>query len=154
MEYALQKTMKDYFPDIQPIPRRHTTIKRNACQTKKALISKKTYEFQLVKSQLIDMRRKVKRNFSFDRSIDLHGMTYDEAFNSVSCFLAKCQNEGVRTALIITGGNPLRTTVLRTAFQKWCKDFFGKLIVSCAPANMKHGGDGAFYVIIKSKRKK
>lgn len=152
MEYALQKTMKDYFPNIKPIPRKHTTITRKTCQTKKALISKKTYEFQLVKNQLLDMPRKVKRNFSFERSIDLHGMTYDEAFSSVSRFLVKCQSENVRTALVITGGNPLRTTVLRSAFQKWCREFFGKLIVSCALANLKHGGDGAFYVIIKSKK--
>ena len=144
--------MKDFFPDIQPIPQKHITIKRNACQTKKMLISKKAYDFQPVKNQLIDMTRKAKRRFSFECSIDLHGLTYDEAFRAVSLFLSKCQSENVRTALVITGGNPLRNTVLRSAFLKWCKEFFGKLIVSCTPANLKHGGEGAFYVIIKLKR--
>ncbi|MDR1551624.1 MAG: Smr/MutS family protein [Holosporaceae bacterium] len=95
------------------------------------------------------MSRKYRRNFAVERSIDLHGMTTEEAFAQLSDFLARCQFEGVKNALIITGGNSMKTSVLRASLMKWAKESFGEYIASFAQAQLHHGGEGAFYVILK-----
>ena len=147
-----KKTMKDYFTDITPITVKHATIRRSFCQIKPSISYCATINVDYKKSKATPIKRKVKRHFSIEQSLDLHGLTYDEAFRQVVVFFSKCQNDGIRNVLVITGGNPLRNTVLREAFVKWCRNLLGEFIVSYSPANLKHGGDGAFYVILKSKR--
>lgn len=150
---ALQKkTMKDYFTDITPITVKHTIINRPASQTTRRRRMADSININYKKSDAIAIKRKVKRHFSVKQSLDLHGMTYDEAFREVVAFFSKCQNVGIRNVLVITGGNPLRKTILRSAFVNWCRNLLGEFVVSYSSADLKHGGDGAFYVILKSKR--
>lgn len=131
---------------------KHTIINRSTCQTVRRRRVENPINIDYKKSDTVEIKRKRKRHFSIEQSLDLHGLTYDEAFRKVVVFFSKCQNVGIRNVLVITGGNPLRNTVLRTAFVKWCRNLLGEFVVSYSPANLKHGGDGAFYVILKSKR--
>ncbi len=101
------------------------------------------------KSQLTPFGRKEKRKFTSEKSLDLHGYTREEAYIALIRFFESCQNEGVKQALVITGGNDLRNTTIRKSFQIWVKENFGNYISSCTPANIWHGGEGAFYVRIK-----
>ncbi len=144
--------MKDYFTDITPITMKHPIINRPHCQTARRRHIVNPINIDYKKSDAIEIKRKVKRHFSVEQSLDLHGLTYDEAFRQVVAFFSKCQEIGIRNVLVITGGNPLRNTVLRTAFVKLCRNLLCEFVVSYSPANLKHGGDGAFYVILKSKK--
>ncbi len=144
--------MKDFFTDITPITVKHPTIKRSPCQIQSRITTDEPQYTDYKKSISVPIKRKIKRKFSFEHQIDLHGLTYEEAFRQVVMFFSKCQNEGIRNVLVITGGNALRSTVLRSAFVKWCRDLLGEFVVSFSAANLKHGGDGAFYVILKSKK--
>ena len=144
--------MKDYLTDITPISVKHTIINRPPCQTVRRRHVAEPINIDYKKSEAIAIKRRVKRHFSVEQSLDLHGMTYDEAFREVVLFFSKCQSVGIRNVLVITGGNPLRKTILRSAFVNWCRNLLGEFVVSYSSANLRHGGDGAFYVILKSKR--
>lgn len=97
------------------------------------------------------LNRKLLRNFQVQRRIDLHGYTQNEAFNVLRNFLAKCQLDGIKNVLVVTGGNALKVSVLRTSFRKWIKENFSTFVSSYSFANLKDGGQGAFYVVIRKK---
>jgi DNA-nicking Smr family endonuclease len=100
--------------------------------------------------QLHPMKRKIHRNFSIEKTIDLHGLKKDEAFERLLHFFGKCQLENVKRVMVITGGNPMKKSIIRSSFQKWVKESFGNYIVSCSQAKIQHGGQGAFYLILKN----
>ena len=104
------------------------------------------------KSNLVPISRKERRSFIIEKSIDLHGCTKEEAYLALIKFFNSSQEEGIRKTLVITGGNSLRETTLRKSFQFWIKENFGNYVTSCSPANIWHGGEGAFYVCIKKKK--
>lgn len=95
--------------------------------------------------------RKQLRKFQVQRRIDLHGYTQDEAFNALSIFLSQCQSDGIKNALVITGGNAMKISILRTSFTRWAKENFSTFIVSYSFAKLKDGGQGAFYVVLRKK---
>ena len=49
------------------------------------------------------LNRKLLRKFQIQRKIDLHGCTQEEAFTSLHSFFAKCQQDGIRYVIVITG---------------------------------------------------
>ena len=97
------------------------------------------------------INRKLLRNFQIQRRIDLHGYTQDEAFTVLLRFLSKCQQEGIKNVLIITGGNAMKMSILRTSFKRWVKENFSAFVASYSIAKLKDGGQGAFYVVIREK---
>lgn len=97
------------------------------------------------------INRKLLRNFQIQRRIDLHGYTQDEAFTVLLNFLSKCQQEGIKNVLVITGGNAMKTSILRTSFKRWVKENFSTFVTSYSIAKLKDGGQGAFYVVIRKK---
>lgn len=97
------------------------------------------------------LNRKLLRNFQIQRQIDLHGYTQDEAFNALLNFFARCQMDGIRNVLVITGGNAMKSSVLRNSFRKWVKENFSALVVSYTSAKLKDGGQGAFYAVVRKK---
>jgi DNA-nicking Smr family endonuclease len=96
------------------------------------------------------MSRRGHRKFVCEKNIDLHGLTQDEAFRKLLLFFSECQHEKIKKVMVITGGNAMRKTVIRSSFWEWIKNSFGNYIVSCSQADILHGGQGAFYVILKS----
>lgn len=101
--------------------------------------------------------------------IDLHGMHQWEAHTRLRAFLLGCHARGQRTVLVITGkGGPApdRETwrhddpferhepgVLRRNVPRWLGEpELRTLVVSTSPAAIRHGGDGALYVILRRKR--
>lgn len=91
--------------------------------------------------------------------LDLHGMTQDVARDAVHRFLTAAQKRGVKTTLVITGKGVQTNTagrgVLRAKFGDWLKaPEFKSLVWGYARAHRRHGGDGAFYVFIRSARKR
>lgn len=85
--------------------------------------------------------------------IDLHSLTLEQAYNALDNFLRENYIQQNRNLLVITGGNNLRVTTIRKNFPQWLQGAFSKIVYSFAAANIKHGGQGAFYVILRNVNK-
>ncbi|WP_439816389.1 Smr/MutS family protein [Zavarzinia sp. CC-PAN008] len=90
--------------------------------------------------------------------IDLHGRTVDVAWRDLDRFLVHAHEAGHRCVIIITGkglrgADPSRTGQIRAALPQWLAQphLKGK-IIAWSPAQAHHGGDGAFYVLLKRRR--
>jgi DNA-nicking Smr family endonuclease len=97
--------------------------------------------------------------------LDLHGMRQQEAQQALHRFLLSAQVRGQRLVLVITGKGsrgaseeagfmPDRDAgVLRRALPRWLElPQFRELVISCAPAHRRDGGEGAFYLRLRKAR--
>ena len=97
--------------------------------------------------------------------LDLHGFRQREAHYALKGFLLRCQAEGQRTVLVITGkGGPAASEeadfiggeergVLKRLVPKWlAEDDLRPLIIGYSAANARHGGAGALYVRLRRAR--
>jgi DNA-nicking Smr family endonuclease len=94
--------------------------------------------------------------------IDLHGLTQDEARHRLVGFLLRCQAEGVKSAIVITGkGAPAATAphgsergVLRRAVPLWlAMPDFRSLVVGFEEAGAGLGGTGALILRLRASRR-
>ncbi len=94
---------------------------------------------------------------AYHAKLDLHGMTLERAFDRLARFIVACRNEKKRILLIITGkGRPDPETgekigALRAEVPVWVRSN-PKLnchIREILPASKRHGGDGAYYLLLK-----
>jgi DNA-nicking Smr family endonuclease len=93
-----------------------------------------------------------------EATLDLHHRTQAEAHVLLHRFLADAAAAGKRCVLIITGkgGRPApdaarETGVLKRALPRWLEAESAR-VLACRPAQAKHGGGGAFYVLLRRKR--
>ncbi|MEO5335444.1 MAG: Smr/MutS family protein [Magnetospirillum sp. WYHS-4] len=95
-----------------------------------------------------------KGEMSLDGAIDLHRHTQDEAHRALDIFLLSSQTAGRRCVLVITGkGRTTGGSVLRAMVPRWLNEApLRTRILAVAPAQPRHGGSGAFYVLLKRKR--
>ena len=106
--------------------------------------------------------------------LDLHGLTQDEAYRSLSIFLRRCHTDGARTVIVITGkggaGGPARNDrgagsydggdretrergVLRRLMPLWLdSDSLRPIVIGFSAAHLRHGGGGALYVMLRRGR--
>ncbi len=98
-----------------------------------------------------------------DMIIDLHGHSQAQAFQKLQRGLLKAATRRARLVLVITGkGDPDPATwpapdprrgMLRQAFPGWLDAAeIAPHISSVRPAHARHGGAGAWYVILKRPR--
>lgn len=97
-----------------------------------------------------------------DARIDLHGMTQAEAHPALIGFILRCQAEGKRLVLVITGKGklrdeapplPVRYGVLRHNVPQWLRMApVGQHVLQVTPAHIRHGGEGAYYVYLRRPR--
>jgi DNA-nicking Smr family endonuclease len=101
-----------------------------------------------------------KGKMAIDGRIDLHGMTLKEAHATVRDYILLQSAAGKRCLLIITGkgsgGGSLSDAPrgqIRQSLGHWLDaPDLRPLILSVAPAQRGHGGDGAFYVLLRRNR--
>ena len=94
--------------------------------------------------------------------IDLHGMTLDQAHPALTGFIMRSHAQGKRLVLVITGkgksrddGGPIPTRhgVLRHQVPQWLAlPTLRSMVLQVAPAHVRHGGHGAYYVYLRRKR--
>ena len=100
--------------------------------------------------------------------IDLHGMRQDEAHAALVAFLRRCHGKGQRWVLVITGKGkasdddrdaPFDMTrdrgrgVLKRNVPRWLEEpDLRAIVVSFTVAGIGHGGEGALYVHLRTKR--
>ena len=97
-------------------------------------------------------------NIAIDAQLDLHGFSRREAGGKVAAFLARSARRGHRCVLVITGQgrrDPLAKAkgVLRGGLERWLNEPATRpLLLACVPAQRRHGGQGAFYVLVRRRR--
>lgn len=114
--------------------------------------------------------RKLRRGqVEIEARIDLHGLTRKRARSDLLAFLRRAQANGLRRVLVITGKGtgaraldrrkfeawdpeaPPLPGVLRRTFTQWMDDpAFASLVSGYAEAHRRHGGSGAFYVMLRA----
>ncbi|WGI22044.1 Smr/MutS family protein [Amylibacter sp. IMCC11727] len=106
-----------------------------------------------------NFQRLLKGQLEIDATLDLHGLTADQARMQLQIFIQNANRMGNRLLLIITGkgnkktidefGRP-RSGVLRSGVPEWLKN--SDAVLQVTQAHGKHGGGGAYYVYLRRKR--
>ncbi|MDE1900093.1 MAG: Smr/MutS family protein [Alphaproteobacteria bacterium] len=89
-----------------------------------------------------------------DATLDLHGLTQDEAFDALARFMRRHCRAGHRHLLIVTGKGSQSGNrgggVLRANLRGWLEQLpESARILALRPASARHGGGGAFYIILR-----
>ena len=91
--------------------------------------------------------------YPIDATLDLHGRTQDEAWEVLRYFIATAYSMEKRCVLVVTGKGVQGSGVLRTQFPRWlAMAGMEEYILAFTTAIAKHGGDGAFYVLLKKNK--
>jgi DNA-nicking Smr family endonuclease len=102
-------------------------------------------------------QRLVRGRAELDGRIDLHGLTQAEAHDALVRFLRSRRAEGARIVLVITGkgtrGVDVDRGVLRRQVPLWLRSpQLREAVLGFEPAGRLHGGEGAFYVLLRRAR--
>ena len=100
------------------------------------------------------------------KKLDLHGSSLEEANQKVKNFLIKSFKDGYKKLLIVTGkgsrsksyDNPYvsdKLSILKYSIPEFInnEESLRSKIIKISQAEIKDGGDGAFYVFLKSNKK-
>lgn len=103
----------------------------------------------------LDLR--IERNLSLgdvmiEAKLDLHGKTESEAHEKLLAFIETQYKRGRRLVLVITGKGKDGTSVLRSNLPRWCDvPPLDECVLAVRTAAPHHGGDGAYYVLLRKK---
>ncbi len=91
-----------------------------------------------------------------EAKLDLHGLTQDEAHHALVDFVISAQGAGKRCVLVVTGKGLTprgESGVLRTMLPRWLNTpALRERVLALHAAQPRHGGSGAFYVMLKRGR--
>jgi DNA-nicking Smr family endonuclease len=94
-----------------------------------------------------------KGEMAIDRRLDLHGMTQERAHAALDRFVRQAWADGLRVLLIITGKGSGGEGVLRRSLPQWlAAGEHAPRVLRLETAQPKHGGGGAFYVLLRRQR--
>jgi len=86
--------------------------------------------------------------FHVDAILDLHGKTVDQARQSLSDFLLRCQQQALRHVLIIHGkGRYSNLPILKNKLNHWLRQT--KQVLAFCSASPRDGSSGALNVLLK-----
>lgn len=88
-----------------------------------------------------------------DRILDLHDHSIAHAHQALAIAVEDGVAQGQRLLLVITGkGRADRPGRIRQELSHWLEtDFLRRHVSALRPASLRHGGSGAFYLILKRK---
>ena len=92
---------------------------------------------------------------AIDRRLDLHGMTEADAHAALDRFVRHAWRDGLRVLLVITGKGSVRDGggVLRRNLPRWLAvGESAPRVLRIEPAQLRHGGQGAYYVLLRRQR--
>lgn len=106
-------------------------------------------------------KTKLKRgDYPIDGTLDLHGLTEAKAHQQLTRFLLAHHENKSRCLLVITGQGRNTDTgraegALRRNLPRWCQEApVAPFILSVEQAQTRHGGNGAFYILLRRQRAK
>jgi len=89
---------------------------------------------------------------SLEGKMDLHGMTEARAHEVLVSMIEAAWHQGRRRLLVITGKGREGGSPIRAALPKWLSaPNLSPYIISFDYAGQRHGGDGAFYVLLRKQ---
>jgi DNA-nicking Smr family endonuclease len=101
------------------------------------------------------VKRKITREkVSVEATLDLHGLTIEQAEKTVEAFIIGCYKQSKTYILIITGKGELSHTkaTLRTEFPRFLANpKIAPVVISFTQAGRKHGFQGAYYVLLRKR---
>lgn len=85
--------------------------------------------------------------------LDLHGLTQTEAHHRLESFILQQRALGRRCVLVITGKGYRGEGVLKNEVPRWLNEkHLRSHVVSIHYAQLRHGGSGALYVLLRRHR--
>lgn len=109
-----------------------------------------------------NFQRLLKGKLEIDATLDLHGMTADQAKVYLQSYLVHAHKSGHRMILVITGKGKHKGTdefnrpkggILRQSLRDWLTGpMLASKVLQVSQAQPKHGGAGAFYVYLRRIR--
>jgi DNA-nicking Smr family endonuclease len=89
-----------------------------------------------------------------DLELDLHGLSREEALESLAAFVTGACRRGQKAVLVITGKgkNSPGKPVLQGAVAGWLRERGREMVAEFAPAPRDLGGEGAFVVFLRAAR--
>lgn len=98
-------------------------------------------------------QRLAQGKYPIDSRLDLHGMTAERALTVLTHFLHTAYNDGRRCVLVITGKGLAGQGIIRASLESWLSSpALRPYILTYTPARPPHGGEGAFYVLVRRRR--
>ncbi len=89
-----------------------------------------------------------------EKSIDLHGYTIDQAYKVFYQSLYKALSQRIKLMLVITGKGDREKSSIRSELMHWVNlPEISSHIVYITHASQRHGGEGAFYIVLRSVTK-
>jgi len=86
---------------------------------------------------------------AIDGRLDLHGMDREQAHRALDRFLEVSAAQGRRCLLLVTG----KSGVLRAEAPRWLNQAPNRgRLIAFTPAQPRHGGTGALYLLLKRQR--
>lgn len=164
MSHKIKLSIKDTAKNLEELPNQKISI---SLGDKKKIKSKAPFE----NSQQIEVqKKKPSKSVTFDQQlfkqfknatfskIDLHGLTVDEAHQTLSLYIKKNFSQKKLLHIVITGlgnkstGGEFFTGKIRKQFPHWLETvLFQKFVKSYSSCKIQHGGLGAFYIKLKTK---
>lgn len=93
--------------------------------------------------------------YEIDFVLDLHMHSIEQAYSTLESSIWYVTKHNGRLLLVITGrGSEERPSVLRELVPAWVQ--YSKIspyVLYCTVAHKKHGGNGAFYIVLKKNKK-
>lgn len=92
-----------------------------------------------------------------DRTVDLHGMTLDRAWQAIDIGLDQAIARGERMLLLITGHHrpvepPVARGKIRAAVHDWlAASRHASAIAAVRGAHRRHGGSGSLYLVLRRR---
>ncbi|MGB5277426.1 MAG: Smr/MutS family protein [Gammaproteobacteria bacterium] len=89
---------------------------------------------------------------AIDSTLDLHGLTVEQANEQLSAFLEECRHFGHRTVIIVHGKGfrSQSKAVIKPMVNRWLRQ--SEEVLAFCSAQPNHGGTGAVYVLLRKTR--
>ncbi|OEY86844.1 hypothetical protein BIY23_04670 [Wolbachia pipientis] len=119
------------------------------------------YQTKLPKKQLytnnLQHRHDISQNYLKDKyfinvMLDLHNYSIDNAYHKLIDFIIENYQMCNRCLLVVTGHSSTinETETIKSSFNTWLNNpKIQHMILSCKQAAKKHGGKGAFYILLR-----
>lgn len=141
---------------VKPLAREEVTARKTFLQEVEKLQLDVRFEDSLPDDELRPLNgnrlRQLKRGIiQLDRQLDLHGLTREEAVESLGPFLQAARAAAEKGVLVITGKghHSAEGPVLQQVVAAWLRDQGRDLISEYAPAPPEMGGSGAFVIFLR-----
>ncbi len=153
---------------INPSVRRHTEIKVHSEGKPSVPETNRGNKKELTVGDVSSLDGRLAERFRKGKietaaRLDLHGFTVDEAFFKVRDFILSSYSAGARSVIIVTGKGRLaideagfvhKTGKLRVQLPNWLNHTdIRPYVLSFTEAMAKDGGEGAFYIYLKKRKK-